>query len=168
MNLFNKYLSTVSAINIMILSILCLVLPYIKINRNNILKPSNVKYVPGISMNVWRPILFFLIISICLYSIYLLRELSNLEHSIIFMVIVGMCLLYTIFGFILMLNYIDRAYKVTYFRIIMILLFLLSFIYFVPEPPTHAYSKKNLNILICICIFILMSLIMSEFKYYIK
>jgi len=177
LNLFNKYLFSISAAMIMSLSVICLAMPHIKLGRDIFKKSKMVKYVPGISQNVWKPILFFLIISIFIYSIFLLHELFSSSSSVspilslFVMIIVCVCLIYTMFGFMLMFDYIERAYNVWNFRSIMILLFLLASIHYVPPNQKLQNYKKyflGLYAAICIILAIMMSLMINEFRYYIK
>ena len=155
-------------------------LPYIYKPPQNI-KNKNVQYVPTISGNVWNPILFFLIMNIFLYGVFLLRSFYGLITTntdtnstnkndyykyLSCLIIIGVSLLYTLFGLILMMDYIIRAYNVWDFKVIMALLFALAAIKF-----TMTDKNKNTLIyiytLICITLVVLISLMIKEFNYYI-
>ncbi len=176
-NLFyDIYLPNISASMLMMLALICIILPYaFSFNMKKIdLKNKNITFVPNISKNIWNPILIFLVFNIFLYNIFILRFFYkyNVNPMIKYVCLFLICwsLLYTIFGFILMLDYIDRAYQVWDFKVLMWLLVALSFIRFTLQyisNPSYEIYVLYLYTLVCIALLILMWLITKEFKYYI-
>lgn len=176
-NLFyDIYLPNVTASMLMTLSLICLLIPYAYRVKNKIIpKSKNVKYTPNISKDIWNPIVGFIVFNLFLYNIFILRFFFSYDtpnHIIKYICLILICwsLLYTIFGFILMFDFVDRAYNVWNFKAIMWLLFAVSFIRFtiqyISNPKNEIYVLY-LYTFVCIALLILMSLLIKEFKYYI-
>ena len=175
-NLFyDIYLPNISASMIMALSFICIVLPYTyKIKKT--IKSNSLHYMPNISGNIWNPILTFLAINIFIYNLFVLRffykkNTGNLIIKHICLIAICWSFLYTIFGVIMMADYIERAYNVWDFKVIMSLLFAVSFIKFTLEyiqEPGYLGYVLYLYTLVCIVLLVLMSLMVKKFKYYIS
>jgi hypothetical protein len=173
-NLFyDSYLPNISASMIFALSTVSIVMPYIYSAKKKLLKHKHSRYEPNIPKEVWTPILFFLSITIFLYMFFLLRHYNDifvdgLKVSIksICLFIIGFSLIYTIFGVMQMMYYIERAYNMWNFKAFMGTLCFLSLL-----NITLSERTKNtilyIYTLICITLVVLILLLSKEFRYYI-
>lgn len=186
--LYDYYLPSVISAMIFVLSTIAYVVPYAsRLKQNNLPLPvsnkshkshkSNkpVQYNSTVTNNFWHPLIWFLCISLFLYSVVIIRKLNNssivLKPGSIYQLlgyVIFWGLLSLIAGFIIMLNYVELACNMLEFTFIMSLLSLMSIAHWV----FNEYSISKYYIIITVCIIITLNILMwlltDKFYYYIK